>query len=689
MKRGFHIIIGLTLMAAIISSCGGSPEAQDNTAMVIAVVSRVDAHPRPQDDWGPATAGMTIYGGGQVRTGPASYARLELLEGIVRLAAESIFTVRESTTRQDRLVTRLFLQEGRLWAHVTTDQPHDFSVETASAVAAVRDTRFSVRVALNQATLVSVAEGEAVLTAQGVSVTVVAGNQAIVDPGQPPAPPEPMSDEERGLWATEGEMPEIVSVITRTPTPTPTPTPAPAELTTSRPTLTTTPTSTPTVISTSTPEPVPPPCVEDADFVADVTVPDGTLVEPGTRIEKVWRIRNSGNCPWQSGFMWVFVGGDQMEAPAVQAVPPTAAGADVDILMTIVAPTSPGSYSGFWRMRGPTGEIFGPTYIVQIEVSSIGPGIDEFVGDWVNVDSNTRGMTRLIIEKVNDNTVSFQGFGQCQPTDCDWGIINVPFTPPTPVGTYEFDYKQSRITLQLAGDQLLAEVFDDYTQADGRTDTTSNYVLHRAPVDQTPEAEYWLAPDRSIVDASSRECVTLTWHVKYVAEAYLDGVPLQGENGTITDCPCDDRDDTPEMFTHTLRVVKSDGSGVGETVSVPVAGSCPVAEAVDDFVGNWVNVDLDTRGMTRLVIEGIDSKTVSFQGYGQCQPTDCDWGVIRVPFTPPTLVGTYEFSFKQTRITVWRSRDSLLAEVFDDYTETDGRTDRTTKYVLQRSPREF
>jgi hypothetical protein len=687
MKRGFYIIIGLMLMAAIISSCGGSPEGQDNTATIIAVVSRVDAHPRPQDDWGPATAGMTIYGGGQVRTGPASYARLELLEGIVRLAAESIFTVRESTARQDRLATRLFLQEGRLWAHVTTDQPHDFSVETASAVAAVRDTRFSVRVALDQVTLVSVAEGEAVLTAQGVSVTVVAGQQAIVEPGQPPGPSEPMSDAERGLWATEGEMPEIAGVITLTPSPAPTPTPA--ELATSTSTLTTTPTSTPTIIPTSTPEPSPPPCVDDADFVADVTVPDGTLVEPGTRIEKIWRIRNSGNCPWQSGYTWVFVGGDQLDAPAVQDVPPTAAGADVDIRVTMVAPTSPGGYSGSWRMRSPTGEIFGPTYSVQIEVPSIGPGIDEFVGDWVNVDPDTRGMTRLIIEKVNDNTISFQGFGQCQPTDCDWGIISVPFTPPTPVGTYEFGYKQSRITLQLAGDQLVAEVFDDYTQADGRTDSTTRYVLQRAPVDQTPEAEYWLAPDRNIVDASSKECVTLTWHVKYVAEAYLDGVPLQGESGTITDCPCDDRDRAPEMLTHTLRVVKTDGSDVGETVSVPVAGSCPTAEGIDDFVGNWVNVDPDTRGMTRLVIEGIDSKIVTFHGYGQCQPTDCDWGVVRVPFTPPALVGTYEFSYKQTQITVRRSGDSLLAEVFDDYTEADGRTDRATKYVLQRSATEF
>jgi ferric-dicitrate binding protein FerR (iron transport regulator) len=61
-------------------------------------------------------------------------------------------------------VTTLLLQEGRLWAYLTSDQPHTFIVETGSAVAAVRHTRFSVRVADGEM-LVSVAEGEVELVA--------------------------------------------------------------------------------------------------------------------------------------------------------------------------------------------------------------------------------------------------------------------------------------------------------------------------------------------------------------------------------------------------------------------------------------------------------------------------------------------------------------------------------------------
>jgi hypothetical protein len=208
MKKRAWIAGGLALatitVALFLLLAGG----QEHPATIVETVNKVDAHARPRDDWQPAAVDMAIYGGGRVRTGAASAARIELLEGLVRLSADSIFTVKKSATRQGKLVTTLSLQEGRLWAHLAPGQPHEFAVETGSAVAAVRDTDFSVRVADGE-TLLSVAKGEVVLTAQEQSVTVAALQQATVEPGQPPAPPEPMSDEERALWATEGEMPEL------------------------------------------------------------------------------------------------------------------------------------------------------------------------------------------------------------------------------------------------------------------------------------------------------------------------------------------------------------------------------------------------------------------------------------------------------------------------------------------------
>jgi hypothetical protein len=202
---GVALVVTIAIAIVLLARPSSEPE---HPARVIETENKVDAHPRPDDDWRPAVVDMLIFGGGRVRTGAVSSARLELLDGIVRLSADSIFTVKKSTTHQGELVTTLFVEQGRLWAHLTSDQPHEFTVETNNAVAAVRDTRFSVNVA-GEVTLLSVAEGQVILTAQEQSVTVAAEQQSTVVGAQPPSPPEPMSDEERKLWATEGEMPDL------------------------------------------------------------------------------------------------------------------------------------------------------------------------------------------------------------------------------------------------------------------------------------------------------------------------------------------------------------------------------------------------------------------------------------------------------------------------------------------------
>jgi hypothetical protein len=109
----------------------------------------------------------------------------------------------------------------------------------------------------------------------------------------------------------------------------------------------------------------------------------------------------------------------------------------------------------------------------------LGFRIEDFAGTWVNVDANTSGMTRLIVRQVNNSVVSFQGFGKCAPTDCDWGVINTAFTPPRMVATWDFGYKKSIISVERSGVNLLAEVFDDYPPSDPRPDRTTNYTLRR------------------------------------------------------------------------------------------------------------------------------------------------------------------------------------------------------------------
>ena len=275
MRKNYWIVVGLALTMALTPACAPG-EDQGHTATVVEVVNEVDAHARPKDDWGPAEVDMVIYSGGRVRTGAASSAQVALLEGIVRLASQSVFTVKGSTTRQGTLETTLFLEEGRLWAHLTTAQEHEFTVETGNAVAAVRDSHFSVEVTAGS-TFVSVAAGRVELTAQGQSVVVAAGQQTTAEPGQPPSPPEPMSDEEWEQWAAEAEEVHIEALDRALPTVTPvppTPTATPQATATPVPpaaTSTPTPTRAPTATVTPTPTAVPgPPTIISIDFPSEV-----------------------------------------------------------------------------------------------------------------------------------------------------------------------------------------------------------------------------------------------------------------------------------------------------------------------------------------------------------------------------------------------------------------------------------
>jgi hypothetical protein len=117
------------------------------------------------------------------------------------------------------------------------------------------------------------------------------------------------------------------------------------------------PTKTPT--ATASPKPVVIPCNKGA-FVADLTVPDGTSFAPGTSFVKSWRLQNVGSCTWSPDYQVVFVSGDRLNAPTAVSMPRfIQPGQTVDISIQMQAPSSAGSFEGFWKLVDPDGNIFG------------------------------------------------------------------------------------------------------------------------------------------------------------------------------------------------------------------------------------------------------------------------------------------------------------------------------------------
>ena len=97
-----------------------------------------------------------------------------------------------------------------------------------------------------------------------------------------------------------------------------------------------------------------------ARFVEDVTIEDRTVLEENESFTKVWRLENIGDCTWTTDYEVFFTGGNRMEAPAVIDLPETVApGERIDITVDMVAPDSPGTYTGYWLLRDESGDIFG------------------------------------------------------------------------------------------------------------------------------------------------------------------------------------------------------------------------------------------------------------------------------------------------------------------------------------------
>lgn len=104
---------------------------------------------------------------------------------------------------------------------------------------------------------------------------------------------------------------------------------------------------------------VPIPC-NQAGWVTDVTIPDGTTVIAGSSFVKTWRVKNTGSCTWGSGYAIVFSSGNAMGAAASTVIPSSVQpGQTVDISVAMIAPGDKGSYEGSWMMRAPNGSTFG------------------------------------------------------------------------------------------------------------------------------------------------------------------------------------------------------------------------------------------------------------------------------------------------------------------------------------------
>jgi hypothetical protein len=115
-----------------------------------------------------------------------------------------------------------------------------------------------------------------------------------------------------------------------------------------------------------------------AQFVTDVSIPDGTLFTAGATFTKTWRLKNVGTCTWGPAYALVFDSGDAMGGANSQVITgSTAPGAIVDVSVNLQAPATAGTYRGYWGLVNASGARIpvagasnGKSFFVEVKVAT-------------------------------------------------------------------------------------------------------------------------------------------------------------------------------------------------------------------------------------------------------------------------------------------------------------------------------
>jgi len=207
----------------------------------------------------------------------------------------------------------------------------------------------------------------------------------------------------------------------------------------------------PQPVNTNTPAATPTSNCNVAQFITDVTIPDGTVMTPGQTFNKKWRIKNIGSCTW-TGFSLVFDSGDSMGAPVSKPISEVGPGQEIDLEVALTAPTPVGSYRGYFRITTNGGVLVpvvsghqGRTFYVDIKVqlpvtvappfsvTSVTYNVSGTCGNFhvsANITTNTAGTVKFFwqangsddFEGTYGSTLVFAAAGTQTTPVIDWSI---------------------------------------------------------------------------------------------------------------------------------------------------------------------------------------------------------------------------------------------------------------------------
>lgn len=121
-------------------------------------------------------------------------------------------------------------------------------------------------------------------------------------------------------------------------------------------------------------------------------------------------------------------------------------------------------------------------FVLGLSARPAAAAINDFTGTWVNTDSDTRGVTRVVVTRVT-NAVNVQAFGSCTPSDCDWGTVQAEVYGPSVsdnafakaealTAVFNSGFSETTVVLIKESGQLKGKFLTRFTDGSGR----SSYV---------------------------------------------------------------------------------------------------------------------------------------------------------------------------------------------------------------------
>ena len=124
-----------------------------------------------------------------------------------------------------------------------------------------------------------------------------------------------------------------------------------------------------TGVGSSSPQPSPSPdCQSNLLYLEDITIPDGTEVNPQEILDKRWLVQNNGTCNWDLRFSIRLIAGPDMGAKSEMALFPARSGNQAEIHIQFTAPQQPGVHRSAWQVADPQGNLFGDPIFIEISV---------------------------------------------------------------------------------------------------------------------------------------------------------------------------------------------------------------------------------------------------------------------------------------------------------------------------------